>query len=88
VFKRDKGRCAICGEVRFIERFRSARGVVVERETSVPQWEMDHVVPVIEGGGEVGLEGLRTLCCPCHRIETAKLAARRAEARRAAKALK
>jgi 5-methylcytosine-specific restriction endonuclease McrA len=86
VFLRDKGRCAICGEVRFIARFRSARGIVIERAMTVPQWEMDHVVPVVEGGGECGLEGLRTLCCPCHRIETAKLAARRAEARRAAKA--
>jgi 5-methylcytosine-specific restriction protein A len=46
-------------------------------------WEMDHIVPVIEGGGSCGLENLRTLCWACHRKETAALAARRAEARRA-----
>lgn len=87
VFKRDKGRCAICDEVRFINRYRSPRGLLIEYEAAVPQWEMDHVIPVIEGGGECGLEGLRSLCIPCHRIETTKLAARRADARRAAKAL-
>lgn len=47
-------------------------------------WEMDHTVPVIEGGGSCGLENLRTLCWTCHRKETAALAARRAEARKAA----
>jgi 5-methylcytosine-specific restriction enzyme A len=46
-------------------------------------WDMDHVVPVIEGGGSCGLENLRTLCWSCHASETAALAARRAEARRA-----
>lgn len=46
-------------------------------------WEMDHILPVSEGGGECGLENLRTLCRPCHRRETAALAGRRAEARRA-----
>lgn len=45
-------------------------------------WEMDHTVPVIEGGGSCGLENLRTLCWACHRKETAALAGRRAEARK------
>lgn len=39
-------------------------------------WEADHTVPVCEGGGECGLDGYRTLCRPCHRPETAKLAVR------------
>lgn len=46
-------------------------------------WEMDHVVPVAEGGGSCGLDNLRTLCWACHRTETAELARRRAAARRA-----
>ena len=46
------------------------------------RWEMDHIVPVCEGGGLCGLDGYRTLCIPCHKTETAELAARRAEARR------
>jgi 5-methylcytosine-specific restriction protein A len=36
-------------------------------------WEADHVVPVVEGGGGCGLSGLRTLCLPCHKRETAAL---------------
>ena len=44
-------------------------------------WEADHILPVIEGGPTT-MENLRTLCRPCHLAETAKLAARRAEARR------
>jgi 5-methylcytosine-specific restriction endonuclease McrA len=53
------------------------------RELRRRLWEMDHIVPVIEGGGSCGLENLRTLCWACHRKETAALAKRRAEARRA-----
>ncbi len=44
-------------------------------------WEAHHVVPVVEGGGECGLDGLVTLCVRCHREETAAMAARRAEER-------
>lgn len=44
-------------------------------------WEADHIVPVVEGGGACGLDNYRTLCTPCHKSETAALAARLAEAR-------
>lgn len=45
-------------------------------------WQADHIKPVVEGGGECGLDNFRTLCSPCHKKETKKLAWRRAEARR------
>lgn len=45
-------------------------------------FDADHIVPVIEGGGCCGLENYRTLCIPCHKQETADLAARRARERR------
>lgn len=45
-------------------------------------WEADHIIPRVEGGANT-LENLRTLCLKCHRAETAKLARRRACARRA-----
>lgn len=44
-------------------------------------WEMDHRVPVVEGGGACGLDNLRTACIWCHRAETKKLARRRARGR-------
>ena len=47
-------------------------------------WDMDHIVPVVEGGGACGLDNLRTLCSPCHKRETRALAARRARQRREA----
>lgn len=42
-------------------------------------WDMDHIVPVVEGGGGCQLENLRTLCCPCHKEVTAELCARHAK---------
>ncbi len=45
-------------------------------------WEMDHVLPVSEGGGACGLDGLQTLCWRCHQKETTALAGRRALSRR------
>mgnify|MGYP002145584259 FL=1 len=45
-------------------------------------WEADHIVPVVEGGGQCGAENYRTLCCRCHGSETAQLRKRLAEAKR------
>jgi 5-methylcytosine-specific restriction protein A len=97
VEKRDKGVCAVCkvdttalrSEFRLVPRGSSqvlwlgARNLPVELLMRRRWFDVDHVVPVVEGGGSCGLENLRTLCVPCHKRETAKLAARRAEARRA-----
>ncbi len=47
-------------------------------------YEVDHIVPVVEGGGCCGLENYRTLCPLCHKVDTAALAARRAEKRKQA----
>ncbi len=30
-------------------------------------WDADHIKPVKEGGGQCGLENIRTLCIPCHK---------------------
>ena len=46
-------------------------------------WEMDHTIPVSEGGGCCGLDNLRTLCVRCHKTVTARLAARAAAQKRA-----
>lgn len=60
------------------ERLRKA----VRRFRRLGEWQADHIKPVVEGGGECGLENLRTLCWECHNRETAALARRRAAARR------
>lgn len=33
-------------------------------------WDADHIVPVKEGGGQCGLDNLRTLCIKCHKEVT------------------
>lgn len=56
-------------------------------------WDMDHIVPVCEGGGlragmtiDDAMANLRTLCRECHKGVTAELARRRAEQRRDSRA--
>lgn len=94
---RDKGVCAACGtdtaslrsEFRLIPRgsaqvlWLGARGLPLELLNRHRWFDVDHVVPVVEGGGSCGLDNLRTLCLPCHKVATARLAARLAQARRA-----
>jgi 5-methylcytosine-specific restriction endonuclease McrA len=36
-------------------------------------WDADHILPVVEGGGECELKNLRTLCLRCHRAATIQL---------------
>jgi len=33
-------------------------------------WDADHIVRVVDGGGECGLDNIRTLCISCHKIIT------------------
>lgn len=44
-------------------------------------YEVDHIIPVVEGGGCCGLDNLRTLCFVCHSQVTKALAASRASQR-------
>ena len=61
------------------------RQFMKELHAPKPKWQMDHILPICEGGGvfvgmtvEQLLANLRTLCLECHKAETKKLAARRA----------
>ena len=76
VFDRDRGICGGCQADVFAGTGRNPRA----RGTG-DLWQADHIVPVIEGGGECGLDNYRTLCTACHKAETAKLAKRRADNR-------
>lgn len=80
VFERDKGVCGLCGVDVFAGTGRRPRS----RGTG-DLWQADHIIPVVEGGGECTLDNLRTLCTGCHKSATADLAARRARQRSEAK---
>jgi len=61
-----------------IRRFANRTGI----GPSYQPYEIDHIVPVVEGGGCCGLDNFRTLCFICHKLETKVLAGKRAAARR------
>jgi len=88
-FERDKGVCAVCGldcvaEFNRLRRLRGAprlRGFAaygIRPGSRRSLWDADHIVPVVEGGGECDLANIRTLCLKCHREGTAELRKKRA----------
>ena len=64
-----------------VRPFKEAHSIPPHRRGRL--WDIDHIVPVVEGGGSSGLENLQTMCIPCHQAKTSKLAAKRAQERRA-----
>ena len=70
VFERDHGICAVCS-VDTVQRCRRKRA-----QGTGHLWQADHIVPVVEGGGECNLDNFRTLCTGCHKAATAALRAR------------
>ncbi len=81
VWQRDNGYCCGCGADLAGARNRDGKPVRMAPGTV---WQCDHTKPVVEGGGECGLDNLRALCTACHRRETAELRRRMALGRRAA----
>ena len=86
VRRRDRGICAHCGvDTYAIRRRIRGRGATKKlRELGFKPrkslWELDHVVPLIEGGGH-DLSNLQTLCTPCHKRKTSSEATARRAAR-------
>jgi 5-methylcytosine-specific restriction endonuclease McrA len=88
VRKRDRGRCAECRvdthkirrEVAGRGRAKKLRSLGYKIRGSL--WELDHVVPLIDGGSHE-LSNLQTLCTPCHKKKTAEEARCRAQRRQA-----
>lgn len=81
VLLRDRGICALCrvdtraayGELRRSRgqlRLRLLERWGLKRLNRKTLWDADHILPVVEGGGECDLENLRTLCLVCHRQQT------------------
>lgn len=88
VFARDRGVCARCGtdtraayaelrRSRGAHRLRLLERWGLKRLSRKTLWDADHILPVVEGGGECDLENLRTLCLICHRQATLDLRRRR-----------
>ncbi len=93
VWKRDQGVCAKCGldtlahaAITLGEGWLRHKRQCGWRNTG-KFWQADHIVPVVEGGGECGLENYRTLCTACHKHETAELRRRMRQRRIESKVL-
>lgn len=86
VFARDRGVCALCGldteAMRKDKRkldYRARQAFEKEWGGRRNLWDADHIVPVVEDGGECDLSNMRTLCLRCHREATAELRRRRSK---------
>jgi 5-methylcytosine-specific restriction endonuclease McrA len=84
VFARDHGVCALCGvDTEALRRdkrkldYRARRQFEKDWGGRRHLWDADHIVPVVEGGGECDLANMRTLCLKCHKLATAELRRRR-----------
>jgi 5-methylcytosine-specific restriction endonuclease McrA len=97
VLERDHGVCAQCGmdcleawkhlrRLRGAARLKALADWGLRRGASARKtlWDADHIVPVVEGGGECDLANIRTLCLKCHRLVTAQLRKKRLDVNRAA----
>ena len=96
VLERDHGICAQCGADclaawKHLKRLHGAArlralaewGLRTGRGFRKSLWDADHIVPVVEGGGECDLENIRTLCLKCHHAATSALRRRRVSAAKA-----
>ena len=88
VLLRDRGVCAQCGvdTIAAWRELKRARGTHrlrlldkwgLKRLNRRSLWDADHIVAVVEGGGECDLDNIRTLCITCHREQTKELRRRR-----------
>jgi 5-methylcytosine-specific restriction enzyme A len=84
VFLRDRGVCALCGlDTESLRKDKRKLDYAARRQFEKDWggrrnlWDADHIVPVVEGGGECDLSNMRTLCLKCHRQATVNLLRRR-----------
>lgn len=68
-FKRSLRNGAITVES-FIETIKNFN--ITSKESEKSLWHADHIKPVFLGGGQCGLDNIRTLCVSCHKSVTKK----------------
>ena len=98
--RRDRGICAKCGLDCIALRRELFKIYNRDREAwkkevislKIPKnrihkslWDADHIIEVVNGGGDCGLENFQTLCIWCHRLKTNGLMKVRRELRKLGK---
>lgn len=80
VFARDHGVCAGCGvDTEALRKNKRKLDYAARKQFEKDWggrrnlWDADHMIAVVEGGGECDLANMRTLCLKCHREVTAGL---------------
>jgi 5-methylcytosine-specific restriction enzyme A len=84
VFERDRGVCAACSidtvalrrdmrKLDFAARRQLLKTWRLREGSRKSLWDADHILPVVEGGGQCDLSNMRTLCLRCHAEATAAL---------------
>lgn len=56
-------------EFREVSRLADEIRKILKVQHRVTYWDADHIVEVVNGGGECGLDNYQTLCCWCHRAK-------------------
>lgn len=57
--------------VKFLASYNITAKRKINRKYGGSLWDADHIVRVADGGGQCGLDNIRTLCISCHKIITA-----------------
>lgn len=65
----------IKGDSKIIRRelYKRQKGCCQECWETTEDWEADHILPVVLGGGATDINNFQTLCKECHKKKTAEL---------------
>jgi hypothetical protein len=60
------------GDVQYIRKQLQERdgGICAHCKKKAIEWQADHIIAVVNGGGGCGLENYQTLCTACHKKKT------------------
>ncbi len=71
---RDKGVCALCGlDTKKLKNLDKQTLEKMGFKYGKAFFEADHIIACVQGGGHCNLDNYRSLCRPCHLVETQRL---------------